>query len=336
MAVTIACTHCQASLSMPESMAGRQVRCPKCQQVFTCPQSLAASPSPQPEPPKPESRKRPATMPSTGNPFEFDESTAPAAAASAPVSNELAFDEGTTQNAYLGRTGWGRVRSSFLLLLISAGCYYVAFLCYSLSQIFHDPMTPPPRSGNLLEIITWVIVLVALILASLAQSKCCSAPASSGARGAAQTAALLMVVAAFMWTVLLSLVFLAKSTGGLPPPLANLVPLLIMVYLGCMLGSFLIFLFYLALSGSALQSRSLMSNTLAFALFFFLSPFLYAGLLYFKGMIGGNQGFDSIESYKFWRLWVPLILVTILMGWFCLLSLSFKSAIERAGRREST
>jgi len=54
MTVRIGCPSCHASLSMPEKMYGRQVKCPKCQQEVKSIESWRISPELKvEEPPQP-------------------------------------------------------------------------------------------------------------------------------------------------------------------------------------------------------------------------------------------------------------------------------------------
>ena len=44
----IACPSCNSSLTMPESMYGRKVKCPKCNTPFQCPTPSGSAPAPAP------------------------------------------------------------------------------------------------------------------------------------------------------------------------------------------------------------------------------------------------------------------------------------------------
>lgn len=53
MPINVACDHCGQSLQVLEEHAGKQVRCPKCYQVFVAKASAAAPPAAVPPPPTP-------------------------------------------------------------------------------------------------------------------------------------------------------------------------------------------------------------------------------------------------------------------------------------------
>src|SRR5262249_31047580 len=149
-----------------------------------------------------------------------------------------------------------------------------------------DPLKGKPDDGKTLVIITLVVLLGGVIVALIGEGQCCTAPSASGARGAAQTATLLMLVAAVAGTIFTFMVLSMTSGKSMPSPtLMKLFPLVMLTYLGAILGSFLVFQFFIVLSGASLRSRSLVSNTVGYATFFFLTPFIWWGLTYFNMML---------------------------------------------------
>src|SRR5262245_50144228 len=126
MPIRIQCPTCQTSLSMPETMYGKAVRCPNCQNAFQCPPGPAAAPAPAAAPPL-APRRRPAAPPTArprpagGRPFDFE----PAAAPTGPDQLDYDYDRGFRPRR---RTGWDKVRSGILLLYFSTLCFFVLFL----------------------------------------------------------------------------------------------------------------------------------------------------------------------------------------------------------------
>src|SRR6185369_6216092 len=110
MTVRIGCPSCHASLSMPEKMYGRQVKCPKCQQPFQCPSGpaqVAAAPM--------------APVASPAAAFAFD--APPQAPMAAPAASALDFNAPAATAGMAGAAGWGRVQKSLLFHFIAAGCF---------------------------------------------------------------------------------------------------------------------------------------------------------------------------------------------------------------------
>src|SRR5262249_4095102 len=124
MPIRIQCPTCHTSLSMPETMYGKAVRCPSCQNAFQCPPGPAAAPAAPPAAPAPTARRRPAATPTararqaSSAPFDF----APAAAPAAP--DHFDYDRGFRPRR---RTSWDKVRSGIFLLYFSALCFLLYF-----------------------------------------------------------------------------------------------------------------------------------------------------------------------------------------------------------------
>jgi hypothetical protein len=333
MPVRINCPSCQASLSMPESMYGKAVRCPKCQSPFQCPSGPA---EPAPEPRRRVSASAPAA--SGGNPFAFEEgAAAPALGGADDYQDERPSRRSSSRR--LG--GWDRVQSGFLFLYISAGCFVAWFLV--MKFLLLKPGTfKDPTAAKIVGILTCLLFVGGTVLGVLGQLRCSAIPATSGAKGAATSALIFMVLAAIASTITTVLI-LAMMFSSDPVSLLKLLPFFLLTSFGALAGSFILYIFFLTITAIFLKQKGLLSSIMAYVVFLAVSPFAYqafgmtATLLGGPSMGGGpgprgrgpggaSEG-DDIWSY------LPLLYMAVAALWFVFLLVPLSSSISRARRR---
>src|SRR6266536_4171536 len=172
MPIRIQCPTCQASLSMPETMYGRAVRCPSCQSAFQCP------PAPPPAPAAPRRHPGPPPAPparsASGSAFDVDHGPTPAAP-------DL-FDYDRDRRP-LRTTGWDKVRSGIVFLYFSTLCFFL-LVALRLAVGLGDLKVTSETTFKLLAVVTSLLLLGGAILASIGQGFCCGVPYDSGAKGA--------------------------------------------------------------------------------------------------------------------------------------------------------
>ncbi len=333
MPVKVACTHCQTTLMMPESMYGQQVRCPKCQQIFQCPPAPAEQPAPPPRTP----RKRPPTQPNvSANPFDFEGSSAPPRASGDALEPEV-LDDDDQDDRPLRRsrrpmTGWGRVQSAVLWLFISAGCFFLAFAFIYLPFALRDPMKPPESQTMMRMMVTLslLLVLAGAGLGAAGQAFCAAAPSDSGVRGPAMASGVLMLIGAVIGLPFTFIIISAvwKDRPDFPQSVVKILPLMALGYIGLMFASFLVFMFFTVLVGAHLKRPGLVLNTIAYTVVFFLSPMIIVGLEYFREMIVGPSLTGPSDSGL--QKWLPLVLMIVNTGWFCFVVAGLRAAVTRA------
>jgi hypothetical protein len=369
MPIRIACPGCQAALSMPESMYGKSVKCPKCQTAFQCPPAPVAQPAPVARgaaPPPPPPPPPPPAPPVSRSPFDFD---APPATAPAPVRasrrDDEYYDDDYDRRPRRRRSGWEKVKSGFLFLYISAGCFYLCYLLFFILSLAMDPKRPSEGLVTTILILGSVAILAGAVLGSLGLLMGTAVPGESGAKAVVFASMISMMVGAVLslvWTVMVIIAISGKE--GFPK--AALLVAILMV--SSLLAACLLHLFAVSFKAISLQNHLLKGNAVAFAVLFIVLPSVIVGLAVFaqllplsappprggaysggpSGGFGGGPGvgFGGGPGGSFDDLGAPkesskLSLGTILffiyatgsLVWYILLLVFLNASINRARRR---
>lgn len=332
MPIRINCPSCQASLSMPESMYGKAVRCPKCQSPFQCPSGPAPS-APAPAPVR-RAKAPVAAVPSSGNPFSFEEASQPP-----PLGGDVGYEEDRASPRGSGRRlgGWESVLSGFLFLYISAGCFMAWFLLFH----FAPKLISSPASLKIVVILDCLLFVAGTVLGVLGQMKCSAIPATSGAKGAATAALVFMVLAAIgsFITMVLILMMLFSSEGG---SLFKLLPFFLLTALGALSGAFILFTFFLTISAVFLKQKGLVSSIMAYVVFLAVSPVAYFAFGLTAAMLGGPSPGGGRTGPRGGRgepegagimSFLPLLYMAVAALWFAFILVQLGGAINRACRR---
>ena len=339
MPVRINCPSCQASLSMPESMYGKAVRCPKCQSPFQCPTPSAnAAPAP--------SRRAPAPAASGGNPFAFEEAAAPAGGDEADYE-----DDRPRRGGRRGGSGaWGAVNSGFLYLFLSTLCF---FLCFSMLVLLplllkkDNPREPPSKTAQRIQDGTFVVLLMGgLVLAILGQVRCCAVPGVSGAKSTITVATVFMILAT-MAGLLVS--FLTMRMAFAEPKtleefeslrsMHKLAVLSRIILATTLLASFILSVFFILLTAQHLQDKTLVGSTIAYAVVVVTSPLLVYGLLLFYVAVAERElrasSVDGKPATAGFFQYLPFLVLLVAAGWFAFLLFSLKGDVSRTARRSA-
>jgi hypothetical protein len=322
MPTRINCPSCNTALSLPESMYGKTVRCPGCQQMFQCPNPGSVAPGPPPPPP----RRSAPPPPSSGNPFDF---------APAPEAGFVDDEDDEPRGRRPRRSaGWDRVRGGFLFLYLSAGCFT---LCYLLLFFFagdatgggrSGPSGPGPSPGTIKAVLTFLSVLfvAGTVLGGIGLASCGSVPAETRARIPVTVGMVCMILCAVS-SVVISFMVLPTIFGDKPPTGLKVLPILVLATTGSLMASFILFTFFLTLAAVHLQRWGLLASIITYVVVMSLSPLAIFGLTYFQLLLSGPRmaASDSGTLIKF------LSVTTVVGGavWFCLMLVTLNSAIDR-------
>lgn len=323
MTVRIGCPNCKASLSMPDTMYGRQVKCPKCRQPFECPAGPTAS--------------APA-----GASFDFDAPAAPVAA--------FAPEAGDAPAAYAGPNlppHWARLRSALNLLSLGPLFYLVAFCVVPFVLLASNEAMQKPAGW--LFWASWPSLLALSVLTLLFLMMGGGGLARAG--GGSVSLAVLILVSAAAAAFVAVKVPGRKQEGYAPLPLDAIVssgsPLLKVVdprapdkeflrieaaQVGALGAGFAaVVLFGLVLSRLALHlgNRFLAGNLNCWVALFVLQPFLLT--LYPLILLMGSKPAEAPTSHP---LRIPIVVLHgVLAVWLFLVLRGLRSAIVRAQLR---
>ena len=329
MAVRISCTHCNSGLSMPESMYGKPVRCPKCQKIFECP--------PGPEgtteaPVKREPRKRPATMPDGGNPFAFEEASAPPARGGDADLEELPTDDDVAVTRSRHRKqGWDRACQGVIFLCISAGLYLGFYLV--LHFILGSSSPPKPDLAKVIIILQVLLFVGACAVGTLGLMRFAAVPPASGARGAANAgmfALLLCTLTGFLYGTMLLIVMFGEKPPG--EGMAKAMGWLMLATVTLMVAAFSLCIFFLTIAAVHLQTQAMLGSVVAHGVYLMVSPFALIAFLMFVSLGGpgprggGGPGFSLTGTFN-------LILILGAVVWFIVNVLTLNAAVARARRK---
>jgi hypothetical protein len=346
MPVKISCPNCEAGLSMPESMFGKQVRCPKCQKPFQCPTGEEAVTT------KPRSAPAPARSGSS-NPFDFEEAPARRTRDSA-AEVEFEPDEDEVDRSYRRRprrTGWERVRGGGTFLCISAGMFLVFYLIYFF--FFGQPRTPtstPPSLGlvKTMLILECLLIMGAAGCGALGMSMCMTVPHTSFAKGAAlgsMVSLLLCAVCSFLVTVIIMMLLFGSAPG---PGILKALFYLALALIGSLVAGFVFCIFYLTILATFLTSRAMLGSVVAHGVFLMVSPFIFVAISTLPALMGGSpmgggpmgggpmgggpMGSGPPSDGPGLSAFLGLLMIMGAIGWFITNVLSLNGAISRAKR----
>src|SRR5262245_23146332 len=275
MPVKINCPTCNASLTMPESMYGKAVRCPSCRNPFQCPAGPA--PAAKPAAPAPVARPTPAgrAAPAGGNPFDFE---APqAVAAPADYSDEQYVRPRRPS------TGWPAVRGGLFWFHLSAAAFTLVFLVLLILILGQVRMAP---TGLLVVMILLALITYsALVFWMLGLMRCRKMPRECEGRGAAGGGSIFALIGVIFGAVFL-VMFILERTGALgrPGEAVQMIELFSMLFMSIgIVGSAVLFFFMLALSGVHLSSSGLRRGAVAYFTILVVSPMAFTAVsLYFE------------------------------------------------------
>ncbi len=344
MTVRIACTHCGSGLSMPETMYGQPVRCPKCQQVFQCPPApvdVASSPSAAPPtapPPARVPRKRPATMPSTGgNAFDFggeEPSPAPRRDREDPEGDLPSEDDVRLTRRGQHKQGWERACQGGIHLCISAGLYLAFYL------VLHFLIEGPRHSADAKDMLRYLLIgeslllLAASALGTLGLSRFAAVPSASGARGAAGLGAIALMLStltSFIASVIMILAMFGTDSG---PGMGKAMVWLSLGAITTLVAAFVLCIFFLTIAAVHLQNQAMLGSVVAYGVVLMVSPFLLIGIALFTTMMGlGGDPFAREPSGRTLTGTVNLMMILGLTAWFIANVLTLNAAVARARRK---
>ncbi len=235
--------------------------------------------------------------------------------------------------------------SGFLFLYISAGCFLGWFL------VLNFFLLKPSSLGSLttlklMVILDGLLFVGGTVLGALGQLKCSAVPATAGAKGAASAAMVFMILGAVTGFITLALgILLLFGSGALS--LLQILPFFLLTAFGSVVGSFILFFFFLTISAVYLQQKGLVSSIMAYVVFLAVSPVAYiafaatALLLGGPTMGGGGTGprgrgmGPPPSSGASFGDFVPLIYMMVAAVWFAFILMQLGGAINRARRAAS-
>ncbi len=316
MTVRIACTHCNSELSMPETMYGKPVRCPKCQQIFTCP----SGPEAQASPPEP----RPARS-GGANPFEFEAPAAPPSTS----SPEEAEDRGDESSRRPARTGWSRVTSGGLMLAISG----IVFLSYiGIGYLLMTSTMAPSDKLQFMAILSCVVPVAGNVLGAIGLYFCTAVPHSSGAKGPAFFGAIALLIASIGSIVTNGASLIIRPESPPSPTFAKILGWMYLLMIGGMLAGVVLTTFYMTITAMHVRARLVLTSIVTHVTLTAVAPIVLAlstGVL--AMIVGGGRG--SREDIT---LLGNLLLLFVVIGailWFVANVFMLNGAINQARRK---
>jgi hypothetical protein len=223
---TLPCPHCGIALKVGSTLAGKLIRCPACQVVFTGPPE---APSPPVAVAVPMALAAPAT---------------PTPMISPPPENPGASPSRPTKPARPRGTNWEQVRLGFDLVISSVLVSLVAVGLIVVGAI----TTKNPKEAVPFLVFGQIIGLIAGFMQVYGQSRICAVPVSAG-RGICLAATALYSVsfALSMMQFLLALLASSPATPSVPKPVTEpeTATALTWTILGASAGATVFWLFFL-------------------------------------------------------------------------------------------
>jgi hypothetical protein len=314
---------------MPEKLAGKSVKCPKCQQPFMCP---ALSPQPAPVP-----AATPAyTPPASNDPFDFVASAAAPAAVPVQGGRDFGYMEPAVRAPRT--TGWNSLSRASLFLCGSAICY---LLCFTILYVLTLDKKPPSReTGKVVIVIESLLFVGANALGTVGLLCCMGVPASSLAKGPAITGTVFFSVATLSsMIVCVHLIITAFSTSPPDGPPGKFMKYLPVVMMGSMAGAFILTLLFQTIVASHARAALTLGSIVGYGVFFTVCPWAVVALSMFVSDTAADRrsrmsspGSDPLSSLLT-NGTLFMIFVAVLCGWFILNTMSLGGAVSGARRR---